>query len=123
MKTSKKGLLSLIGAILVFTTVSVCFSNCSSEDDFGEIEEMEYTMASKKMTRAGESGSGGTSTLPRQKTSTIEFFCNPDGHSIPGNYESVLDSIINNELTFINPNFGDAVMSFYTQYITSYKIT
>ena len=54
MKTSKKGMLGLIGAIAVFAIVSVCFSNCSSEDDFGEMEEMEYTMASKKMTRAGE---------------------------------------------------------------------
>lgn len=51
MNLRRKGLLGLIGAILVFTTVSVCFSNCSSEDDFGEMEEMEYTMASKKMTR------------------------------------------------------------------------
>lgn len=54
MKTSFNGLLSLIGAILVFTTVSVCFSNCSSEDDFGEMEEMIATMAEKKMTRATE---------------------------------------------------------------------
>ena len=54
MNLRRKGMLGLIGAILVFTTVSVCFSNCSSEDDFGEMEEMEFTMASKKMTRAGE---------------------------------------------------------------------
>ena len=58
MKTSFNGLLSLIGAIAVFTTISVCFSNCSSEDDFGEMEEMEFTMASKKMTRAGIEGGG-----------------------------------------------------------------
>ena len=54
MNLRKKGMLSLIGAIAVFATASVCFSNCSSEDDFGEMEEMEFTMASKKMTRAGE---------------------------------------------------------------------
>ena len=54
MKTSFNGLLGLIGAILVFTTVSVCFSNCSSEDDFGEMEEMIATMAEKKMTRSAE---------------------------------------------------------------------
>ena len=54
MKTSFNGLLSLIGAIAVFTTVSVCFSNCSSEDDFGEMEEIISTMAQKKMTRATE---------------------------------------------------------------------
>ena len=58
MKTSFNGLLSLIGAILVFTTVSVCFSNCSSEDDFGEMEEIFATMAQKKMTRAGIEGGG-----------------------------------------------------------------
>lgn len=56
MKTSFNGLLSLIGAIAVFTTVSVCFSNCSSEDDFGEMEEIFATMAQKKMTRAGIEG-------------------------------------------------------------------
>ena len=54
MNLRRKGMLGLIGAIAVFTTVSVCFSNCSSEDDFGEMEEMEFTLASKKMTRAGE---------------------------------------------------------------------
>ncbi len=54
MNLRRKGMLGLIGAIAVFAIVSVCFSNCSSEDDFGEMEEMEYTMASKKMTRAGE---------------------------------------------------------------------
>ncbi len=51
MNLRRKGMLGLIGAIAVFAIVSVCFSNCSSEDDFGEMEEMEYTMASKKMTR------------------------------------------------------------------------
>ena len=65
MNVRKKGMLSLIGAIAVFATASVCFSNCSSEDDFGEMEEMEFTMASKKMTRAGETPSfQGIKVLP-----------------------------------------------------------
>ena len=81
MKTSFNGLLSLIGAILVFTTVSVCFSNCSSEDDFGEMEEIFATMAEKKMTRATES------VYLDSYSKTIDFYINK--------YEMEMDTIYN----------------------------
>jgi hypothetical protein len=120
MKTSFNGLLSLIGAILVFTTVSVCFSNCSSEDDFGEMEEMIATMAEKKMTRATES------VFLDSYTKNIEFFANK--------YEMVLDTILSpwdddDEIEdpwgddgFLDENQGDNTMIGKETLLCTYKV-
>ena len=53
MKAKIKNSHVIITSVLLMI-FSISFFSCSSEDDFGEMEEMEYTMASKKMTRAGE---------------------------------------------------------------------
>lgn len=76
-----------IFTILTVFTTTFLFSNCSSEDDFGEMEEMIATMAQNKMTRAAENqedvkpGYKGEIILIKTVKDTLSKDLNVNGHT------------------------------------------